>query len=280
MTIGNDTPVTELTDEEKRVRRRHLSQQAIALAVQSRWKEAAELNEEIVALTPDDAEAYNRLGKAYTEVGKIADARGAYERSLEFDPANLIAQRNLDRLLKISDLQTSELLKSAAHKLDPRFFMEETGRTGQTFLVDPADAGTLARLAAGDQVQLQVSDGKLVTMSMDGTYAGTVEQRLSSRLMRLMRGGNEYQAGVVGVDNTAVRIIIRETLQAPENVGRISFPPHGTQEGLVRPYLREGVMRRSAEDEEDDDTDVELDADDDEEDSSEFGFQERHLDES
>jgi Tetratricopeptide repeat len=273
--------VTEYTDEERRVRRRHLAQQGITLAVQSRWEEAATANEQIVQLTPDDAEAYNRLGKAYTELGRISDARSAYETALRSDPANLIAQRNLERLSKISELEAGELRRRAGQKLDPRFFMEETGKTGHVTLQEPADAGTLATLTAGDQVILQEKDGHLVVAAMDDTYVGTVEPRLAARVLRLMHKGNEYQAGVVGVDNTVVRVIIRESRQDPQNAGRISFPAQGSADNLPRPYVREGLIRRSGDEEDDDEMDGELDADGDEEeeDSSDFGFHEGPLDE-
>src|SRR5437879_5651645 len=98
MESGDSTSLEEYTDEERRGRRRQLAQQAIALAVQSRWQEAVDVNQQIVELLPDDAEAFNRLGKAYTELGQIAEARQAYESALQADAANLIAQRNLDRL--------------------------------------------------------------------------------------------------------------------------------------------------------------------------------------
>jgi tetratricopeptide (TPR) repeat protein len=273
---------TEYTEEERRVRRRHLAQQAIALAVQSRWNEAVDLNQQIVELVSDDAEAFNRLGKAYTELGRVADARDAYEGALRADPANLIAQRNLDRLSRITDAEAEQLARRAGQKLDPRFFMEETGKTGVTMLEQPAPGTVLATLTAGDQVKLEQQDGRLQVTTMDGAYVGTVEERLGGRLTRLMQTGNEYQAGVVGVDHDQVRVIIRETLQSPQNAGRISFPPRGTQEALPRPYLREGLVRRSGDEEDEDELDIDIDADldDEEEDASEFGFHEGTLDET
>lgn len=270
--------VTGFTEEERRVSKRALAQQAIALAVQSRWQEAAETNRQIVEIAPDDAEAFNRLGKAYTELGQIADARGAYENALRADPANLIAQRNLERLSRIDEAEAAELAKKAGQKLDPRFFMEETGKTGVVSLQQPADAGVLATLTAGDQVKVEERDGALVVVGMDGTYLGRVDDRLAARLTRLMQTGNQYQAGVVGTDDRTARIMIRETYQAPENAGRISFPPQVAQEALPRPYLREGLLRRAGDEEDEDELDIELtdvDADEDEEeDTTEFGFHE------
>lgn len=284
MDIEELTSGSEYSDEERRASRRQLQQQAIALAVQSRWQEAVDVNRQIVELARDDAEAYNRLGKAYTELGRISEARGAYESALQADPANLIAQRNLDRLSRISESEAAELAKKATQKLDPRFFMEETGKTGLTRLIEPAAASVLATVTAGDQVKLDQQDSRLQVTAMDGTYLGRVEERLAARLARLIQGGNQYQAGVVGIDDTSVRIIIRETYQAPENAGRISFPPQGAQESLPRPYLREGLLRRAADEEDEDELDIDPDLDvaeeDDEEDTSEFGFHEASLDES
>jgi Flp pilus assembly protein TadD len=134
MEIDDIMATTDFAEETRRVNRRQLIQQAITLAMQSRWQEAADANRQIVEMTPDDAEAYNRLGKAYTELGRIADARDAYESAMRADPANLIAQRNLDRLSHISDAEAAEITKRAAQKLDPRFFMEETGKTRVTTL--------------------------------------------------------------------------------------------------------------------------------------------------
>ncbi|GAC1467135.1 MAG: tetratricopeptide repeat protein [Chloroflexota bacterium] len=278
------TSLNEFSDEERRGRRRMLAQHAITLAVQSRWQEAADVNQQIVEIVPDDSEAFNRLGKAFTELGRISEAREAYQRSLNADPANLIAQRNLDRLSRITESEAGELAKQAQLKLDPRFFMEETGKTGLTILENPAPSKVLATLTAGLQVKVAVQDGSLTVTTMDGVYIGSVDQRLGARLIRLMGTGNEYQAGIVGVDEDAVRVIIREIRQSPENAGRISFPPQRSQDALPRPYLREGLRRRVSASEEDDDEDLDLDVDadaeDDEEDTSEFGFHESTLDEA
>jgi hypothetical protein len=284
MDVEEFATVPEVSEETRRARRRQLGQQAISLAMQSKWQEAADINQQLVELVPDDSEAYNRLGKALTELGRISDARAAYENALQYDPANLIAQRNLDRLSRINEAEVQELLRNAGQKLDPSFFMEETGKTGVTLLDNVEESDVLATLTAGDQIQLQVRDGQLVATANDGTTLGTVEERLATRLIRLMQSGNQYQAGVVGVDGLTVRIIIRETLQSPENSGRISFPPRVSNDALPRPYIRGRAVHRSSEDEDEDDLDSEspdLDVDEDEEeDPSAFGFSESTLDES
>jgi len=282
MEIENFNVTTEHSEEGKRARRRQLAQQAVALAMQSRWQEAADTNSRIIELVPSDAEAYNRLGKAYTELGRIAEARSAYQQAIEADPANLIAQRNLDRLSRINESEAAELARKATQKLDPTFFMEETGKTGLTVLLDTGDGAVLATLTAGDQISLAERDGQLIATTTEGVYIGRVEARLAARLVRLMSSGNQYEAGIVGVDREGVRVIIRETLQAPENTGKISFTPRLSADALPRPYVREGLLRRASidTDEDDEDLDVDLEAvdgDEDEEDSSEFSFSEGGL---
>jgi hypothetical protein len=282
MEIEDATPV-EISEETRRGRARHLAQQAIAVAIQARWQDAIELNQRIVELMPNDAEAYNRLGKAYTETGQISEARDAYQSSLRADPANLIAQRNLERLSRISDAEAAELARKSGRKLEPGFFMEETGKTAVITLQHPAGPALLATLTAGDQVMLERQDNAVTVTTVEGGYVGRVEDQLAARLIRLMQTGNEYLAGIVGVDGNTVRVILRETFQAPENVGRISFPPRVTQDAFPRPYLREGLLRRSGDEEDEDELDVDLDAEDvgdDDEDPNEFGFHEGGLDET
>jgi len=131
-------------------------------------------------------------------------------------------------------------------------------------------------------VALLEQNGALLVTTLQGGSLGRVEDQLSGRLTRLMQSGNEYRAGVVGVDGRTVRVIIRETQQAPDNAGRISFPPRVSQDSLLRPYVKEGLLRRSGDEDEDDDVDMEgdSDTDDEEEDTAEFGFHEGTLGES
>ena len=85
--------------EEEQVRlRRQRSKQAIALALQGQWREAVEVNKSLTESFPNDVDAYNRLGRAYMELGEYSQAREAYSRAIELDPYNTIARKNLHRL--------------------------------------------------------------------------------------------------------------------------------------------------------------------------------------
>ncbi len=266
----------ELTIEQKRIRRRSLAQAAISLATQGRWDESLTVNQEILEMFPDDPEAYNRLGNAYSQLNRIDDSIQAYERALQSQPTNVIAQRNLTRLRRIAE--AGEVAAKPSQKLQSSFFIEEVGKTGITNVTDLAPPETVLRVTAGDEVGVAEESGSLVVKMLDDTYLGKVESALADRLTRLMQGGNKYQAGVVMAEGNRLRILIREVHQSPEQEGRISFPPRTVPE--VRAYTRETLIRRAEEDEdlEAESSDVEPeDVDEDDENPADFGFSETSL---
>lgn len=233
------------TEDRARAKRHH-ADKAIQLALQGRWSEAADLNREIIEYFPGDVDAYNRLGKAQTELGRYGDARDAYMKALEVDPLNTIAQKNLNRLASLGEQEAAP--RPAGQKLSPQMFIEETGKTGITVLVRP-NMDVAARMTAGDQVNLQRENGSLVIQSLAGEYVGAIEPKLGQRLIKLIDGGNEYIAAISALDATAVRLFIRETFQHASQTGKLSFPPTVTE--TVRPYVKGGrLLHRDADDDE------------------------------
>jgi hypothetical protein len=236
-------------DRTDRVRmRRQRTERAIKLAMESKWSEAAQENQAILAVFPKDTDAYNRLGKAFTELGRYAEARTAYGRALELDANNAIARKNLQRLESLGEVAATPT--EGRQKVDPDLFIEETGKTGVTELAPP-DRELVQQLTAGDKINLTRLGNALAVETAIGEKLGFVEPRLALRLTRLMDSGNEYAAAVASVkpEGDRVRIIIKETYQSPTNVGRLSFPATGP-EG-VRPYTKEGRLLRYELDEDD-----------------------------
>ena len=212
--------------EEDRVRqRRQSSKEAIALAMQGQWQEAAAMNQGIIDLFPNDVEALNRLGRARLELGEHAAAEAAYRRTVEIDPYNAIAVRNLERL---SHLGTEErAAPRSAGGLEPQVFIEEVGKAGVVLLEEPAPAETLARMAAGDRVTLTIDGARMIVESGRGEYLGLIEASHAQRLTRLAAGGNRYDAALVSVAPESATVIVREVYQDPNQVGRLSFPSTG-----------------------------------------------------
>jgi hypothetical protein len=233
-------------EEDKARLRRKASQEAIALAMQSRWQEAITINQSIIELFPTDIDAYNRLGRAHMEIGEFAKAKDAYNRAIELDPHNPIAQRNLQRLSLLPDSKVS--VKEERREAAPDLFIGEMGKAGVVNLQDLAPKEILAKAAAGNQVYLKVRGRQLVVENESGDYLGLVEPPHGFRLAKLMEGGNRYAAAIVNIDNSSARIIIRETFQHPSQLGRLSFPVRAV-EGF-QPHVKDTLLRHEAVEEE------------------------------
>ena len=230
------------TGETTRLRRQRV-EQAIQLALESRWKEAAAVNRSLISMFPSDVDAYNRLGKALMEMGEYDDARMAYERALELEPLNSIARKNLERLEVRAKAAAAQ--GDGLRKIDPALFIAETGKTGIANLRTVAPEA-MGRLTAGDTLELRPQDNTLAVVTPDGNYVGQLEPKLGLRLLRLMDGGNRYVVAVASLSEH--RVIIREIYQHPSQQGRPSFPATGGEP--VRPYVKDRLVRRELEDEE------------------------------
>ncbi len=204
--------------------RRKLTKQAISFAMEGKWGEAAETNRLIIVGFPDDSEAYNRLGKAATELGLYSEARDAFSRTLELDPSNPIAKKNLQRLQTLSDDTAKE---PGGTRVPPHFFIEQTGKTGLEELTDLAQRDTLAKVSTGEKVALHIAGARINATTEAGNILGRLDSRVSSRLTALMNGGNRYEGAVSSVAEDRLVIFIKETYQNPSQRGRLSFPPKG-----------------------------------------------------
>jgi tetratricopeptide (TPR) repeat protein len=228
-----------------KLRRQH-SKHAIALAMEGRWREAIAANEAIISSFPNDVDAYNRLGRAYMELGDYSQAREAYGRAIELDPYNAIAKKNLRRLSHLGDTPVESEVDT--NKVEPQHFIEEIGKAGVVNLYRLAPQSVLARMVAGDKVYLKIDGASLTAENGRGEYLGQVEPKYGQRLIKLMQGGNKYSAAVLSSTEDMVTLIIREVYQDPSQLGQLSFPAKGF-EGF-RPYVGDRILRRELEYEE------------------------------
>jgi tetratricopeptide (TPR) repeat protein len=280
--------VQNQADDRARLKR-VLPERAIALAMQNRWSEAADVNRKIIELYPNDADAYNRLGKALMEMGRYRDALATYQKAIELDPNNIIAKKNVERLIHLADKVPAapREVKNGNNgaerdvaRINPNMFIEETGKTGLTTLINPGQPEVLLKMAAGDRVELRVNDSLLQVYDEAGQLVGTVEARLGKRLIQLLQGGNKYTAAVTTVSGNSITIIIRETYQHPTQRGKLSFPPKALPTGAYRPYMREGALRYGMDDDDEGLSDYDAEDDDSDSDDSEdeVGFEEEDAD--
>ncbi len=236
-----------LPEDEKLIRlRRQRSKEAITLAMQGRWREAVAANKEIIENFAGDVDAYNRLGRAYLELGEYELAEGAYRRALELDAYNAIAKKNLQRLSYLKGTSVSPEVES--HKVEPQHFIEEMGKTGVVKLFTLAPKAVLARAVAGDTVYLKIDEPSLTAEDGRGEYLGQVDPRYSQRLIKLMQGGNKYSAVVVSSSEDSMMVMVREVYQHPSQAGQLSFPPRGLEE--IRHYGGDRILKLEEREEE------------------------------
>ena len=234
--------------EEKARLKKQWTDLAIQQAQTGQWEEAVITNKNILQLFPFEPDAYNRLGKAYSELGQYVEARQAYSQTLKYSPNNTIAKKNLERLSQLQEEPVQ--LHTGTERIDPRLFIEETGKTGMTELLNIGSPSVIAKVGVGDRVQLHVIGHTLLVRNTAGEDIGQVEPRLANRLINFMEGGNRYAAAILGLENGHVRLIIREEYQHPNMFGKVSFPSQGGGD-TIRAYIKDSMLRYDREDDED-----------------------------
>jgi len=247
-------------EEEKAQLRQQLSKEAIDLALQGRWEEAEAVNRNIIEKFPTDVEAYNRLGRALTELGNFNRAKKAYFKALKLAPENAIAKKNLARLTSLSESmatlssnpQEASTWRAQVRRVALDLFITEVGKAGVVNLHNVASGNVLAKMGFGDQVHLEARGQHLIVASESGEYLGEVEPRQGSRLIELMRGGNRYDAAILNVEQDKVQVIIKEVYQHPSQVGRPSFLVKATEH--LRTRIKESLLRRGIITDESDDS--------------------------
>jgi tetratricopeptide (TPR) repeat protein len=243
-------------------------------ALSGRWHEAININQRIIERSPKDAEAHNRMGRAYLALGRYTEAIDAYTAALRADPANLIARRNLQRLDILrhrgdatpDDAQPDPVVDESVTP-NTTMFVEEVGKTWVDELVNPPDPEVLVDVYPAEQLDLVVDGNRLVVQTKDGRRLGEIEAKTADHIIQLMAGGNRYEAYSLGLSAHSLRVILRETFHDPSLAEKISFPRQITS----RAYLRERDLLRQrdesdfffSDDDEEDDEAPTPDADDD-----------------
>jgi tetratricopeptide (TPR) repeat protein len=240
----------EREDEEKARLRQRLSKEAVNSALQGKWEEAEAINRDIIEEFPSDVEAHNRLGRALTELGNFDEAKESYLKALGLAPDNTIARKNLARLTGLSESMTtlgakpkrSSGSKARTQRVALELFITEVGKAGVVNLNNVAPVERLAEMGFGDQVRLEARRQRLVVTNESGEYLGEVEPKQGLRLIKLMQGGNTYDAAILNVEDDKVQVIIKEVYQHPSQVGHPSFLVKATEH--LRSRIRESLLRR------------------------------------
>ena len=220
------------------VQKRAFIEQAVALASKNLWNEAIVVNKKIIKTFGEDAESLNRLGKAYSENGKIPSAKNAYRNALKIEPLNRIALRNLDRLAVLEPSKTKKE-KERAGKL---FFLDSSNTVAFIDL-QAVDLKVLRRINIGDPLDLKVKGSAVNVENKQGQYLGMLAPKAGIRLSRFVEFGNTYEVALVSLVDP-IRVAIREDYVHPSQAGRLSFVAQNGEPGKkkVRGYTRRSLV--------------------------------------
>jgi tetratricopeptide (TPR) repeat protein len=214
-------------------------EEAIQLALESRWQDAVAVNRTILDKYGPDEDAFNRLGKALSELGNLEEALESYGETLKLNPLNVIAQKNQRKLSAM--LEQPARVEGVTSSVDVDLFAEEPGKSALTVLSKPS-GGVLVQVAPGDPVELEAIGGVLHATTARGVALGDVEAKISRRLIPLMDTGNRYTAAVARAEDNRIEIMIREVFQSPENARKSSFPIARGKREEFRPYAKESLL--------------------------------------
>lgn len=205
-----------------------LQRLAINCALNCRWEEAIQYNERIIADDPENTDCLNRIAKAYMELGKHSQAKKIYQEVLKIDPYNIIAEKNLKRVNAIKKADTesgdSNHVPTNGHSMIyASSFLEEPGVTTSVTLIKVAEPQRLLTLSAGNNVNLVTKSRGISITDYNEKYIGALPDDIAHHLLKLIEGGNKYQAFIKSITTNKVVILIRETHRSKKFKNQASF---------------------------------------------------------
>lgn len=234
-----------------------LANKAVKAALNQQWDQAILLNREILEDSPDNVEAANRLARSLQETGSTTEAAAAYQRVLELDPFNSIAQKNLEKL-KSGTGQRSQ--RTSVQEL----FLEEPGKT-RSIAIDSPDQKLLAHYSSGEELRLEQKSGRLAILSPKEELLGFIPDEVGNHLMKLMQLGNQYSAHLMTTSDNP-HVFLRETKQSSAAAKYVSFSRGSTSGNgtLSTPRSLRHASTSGIDTNNDDELDDNWDSDDDE----------------
>lgn len=197
----------------------NLAQKAVACALKGNWKEALQVNQQIISQHPGDIDALNRLARAHAELGNIKEAKKTAEKVLSIDQFNKIALRCFD---KWKELKNGPL--NGTHSMSASIFLEEPGKTKIISLLHPGAEEVLARIDTGDELKFITHAHRVNLLAPDGEYVGRLPDDLAAKIRLLLSKGYEYKIITMSADKKEVKIFIRETFKPKDAPDISSFP--------------------------------------------------------
>lgn len=210
----------------------NLIQKAIEKALKCNWLEAIKINLQIYKSNKTDTDCLNRLARAYFEIGEIKKAKLTSKKVLLLDPKNNISLNALDKYKS----HTHDKPKQGSQaNINTSIFIEETGKTKLTTLINLGSNKTISSLSSGDEAVLIVHSHRVTVNTIGGDYIGKITDDLAARLRNLVKEGNTYKVFIKSTSNNCTKVILKEDKKGKGLENTISFPRE-TSESLCEDF--------------------------------------------
>lgn len=205
----------------------NLHEQANNAAVAGNFHTAITLNEEIITQTPEDVDAYLRLGFAHLQINDLENSKKAYKQALKLEPINQIARNNLDKIKVLEKAEGSgedEDHDDQDLALNPNLFLNVLGKTKEISLVNIGKADILAKLKIGQYVEMKIKKRRVEVRDRNNEYIGALPDDISKRLIFFLEADSTFLVYIKATSKNTVDIFIKEEKRGAKVRGYISFP--------------------------------------------------------
>jgi len=193
---------------------------AINAALNQDWKLAIKINKLLISQDKNNLDATNRLAYAYIKTDKANLAIKTYHKVIAKDKYNHIANKNLT---KLSDNTTKVNHAGSSPVMTTMSFIEEHGITKIATCINLAPLSILSVAVSGQEVFLNAKKRCVEIRDDSKTYLGALPDDISFRLMKLLKGGNQYQVAIKSVGKNTLTVLIRETSRGKKFLNQPSF---------------------------------------------------------
>ncbi|MEK7551303.1 MAG: hypothetical protein AAB532_01775 [Patescibacteria group bacterium] len=219
-----------------------ITNQAIQTALQGNWTEAITLNKSLIKENPEDIDALNRIALAYTIIGKVKEAKSAYQKVVNIDPLNSIALRNLK---KLKDKNITITPVSGNYQIN-NHFLEQPGKTKVIELINIAQPKVIENLRMGQSLTLSIKRLKIFAQEQN-QYIGVLPDDIAKRLIKFIKAGSIYDAYVKSANPHKVSIFVKEIKRAKRFKDQPSFLSNSESALLVKSPKKEAKDEDSQE---------------------------------
>lgn len=188
----------------------NLAQDAIKSALDCNYSKAIKINLQILKVDGENIDALNRLSRAYYETGKIIKAVKTSKKVIKIDANNNIAKNSLEKYKSSSPHTNQQKINDASA------FIEESGKTKLTSLINLGSEKICSSLNAGEEVYLTPYTHKISVVTKNGAYIGKLADDLSARIKQMIIQDHKYSVLIKTAGKKCVKVFIKTNI--------ISFP--------------------------------------------------------